>query len=685
VRRCDVLLRERSSLFALKWALLALVLLSLLFWSRAASAFPQACSGPEPPLVTSLDLRQPHALPEPAAGQPLRDPAFGRCVTRVTDRSADIESGDSSRGIKNEYSRVQAWNADESLLLLRGLAGTWYVWDAATLRKVRRLPDAVVAEPRWDASDPHVLWTVDGTRLLRVDVTTGAVTTKHDFATDFPGRTLTFVWTRWEGSPSADGRTWGLMAEDEGWEAIAFLVYDAFEDRVVATRDVSALLSARAADSVTISPSGRFFLAQCEPCGEGTMGTDAAPCGLMAWDRNLANGRGLVRVIGHGDVAYDGTGREVFVYQDVETDEIAYVDLETGARTALLAIDFSMTPIGLHFSGRSFRLPGWAVVSTYDETRTSEAWMDDSVFLVELKAGGGVVRLAHTRSLVDPSLEQDYWAEPHATANRDLSKVLFTSNWGRSGTEEVETFVVTLPAGWSGESACPPNHVKAVPAAAHAPGAFGSLWRTDVAVVNASGVEACVAASFVPAGGGAKRTWSGRLPPGERLYSDVLVSLFGVDAASVASGALRFASDRALVVSSRTWNATSKGTYGAHLAGVSDGRAVTPERPGVLPQLKRGAAVRTNVGLTNLGTASATAAVRLVAANGTGLGSEKLVTLPPGGLVQLDDVFTACGAGDAAIAWARIEVRTAGAKVFAYASVIDNATSDPTIVPVIVP
>jgi hypothetical protein len=53
--------------------------------------------------------------------------------------------------------------------------------------------------------------------------------------------------------------------------------------------------------------------------------------------------------------------------------------------------------------------------------------------------------------------------------------------------------------------------------------------------------------------------------------------------------------------------------------------------------------------------------------------------------VQVDDVFASCGAGDAAIAWARVEVRTPGGRLFAYASVIDNATGDPTIVPLTVP
>lgn len=233
--------------------------------------------------------------------------------------------------------------------------------------------------------------------------------------------------------------------------------------------------------------------------------------------------------------------------------------------------------------------------------------------------------------------------------------------------------------------AAPLPYLRVVPAAAHAPGAYGSLWRTDVAVVNATGGEASLEADFVPAGGGPGRTWSGRMPAGTRLHADVLVSLFGIETGASASGAIRFASDRPLVVSSRTWNATARGTYGAHLAGVAGGRAATPGRPGILPQLKRGASSRTNVGLTNLGETEAAATIRLFAANGTGLGSAKAVTVPAGALVQVDDVFTSCGAGDAAIAWARVEVATPGGRVFAYASVIDNATSDPTIVPVLVP
>ena len=61
------------------------------------------------------------------------------------------------------------------------------------------------------------------------------------------------------------------------------------------------------------------------------------------------------------------------------------------------------------------------------------------------------------------------------------------------------------------------------------------------------------------------------------------------------------------------------------------------------------------------------------------------VTVPPGGLVQVVDPFGVAGAGDRDLAFATVEVLTPGGLAWAYASVIDNRTGDPTIVPLEVP
>jgi hypothetical protein len=206
----------------------------------------------------------------------------------------------------------------------------------------------------------------------------------------------------------------------------------------------------REVDSVTISPSGNYFLAYNDLfCEHGALGSDASPCGLMVYDRNLQNGRGLLRLVGHSDPAFDANGREVLIYQDIDTDYLSMLDLESGAITPLWQIDFSRSPIGFHFSGKAYGAPGWALISTYSGGHPQDyTWMDDQVFAVELKANGRVVRLAHTHSLVDEDQEHDYWAEPQASVNQDFTRILFTSNWGRSGTDEVDMYMLILPPDW---------------------------------------------------------------------------------------------------------------------------------------------------------------------------------------------------------------------------------------------
>ncbi len=402
------------------------------------------CPSAERPQVTHFDVLQPPSMSEPEPGVPYIDPVFGTCVVRVTDRDADISPDDPSRGLKNEYSRVQSFNADGSLLLARAIEGTWYLYDTATLTPLGQLP--IEVEPRWDSEDPDLLTYTDGTSLLRYDTRTGERTMLHDFADDLPDLSLAAVWTRYEGSPSIDRRTWGLMAQDQDWDVVAFLVYDSELDQVIAAR---RLPSGAEVDSATISPLGNYFLGFFDNACESTnAGDEQDPCGLMVYDRDLEQGRSLVRIIGHSDLALDTSGREVLVYQEIDNDTISMVDLASGEVTELWPIDFSHRAIGLHFSGQAFETPGWILVSTHTDEDRNYTWMDNQVFAMEMKAGGRVVRLAHTHSVVDEGRRNYYWAEPHASVNQDFTRVLFTTNWGRVGTAEVEMFMIELPTGW---------------------------------------------------------------------------------------------------------------------------------------------------------------------------------------------------------------------------------------------
>ena len=406
------------------------------------------------PWVTDLDVYPVPNLARPASRQWFVDPTFGRCLVRVTDSPYDLVAGDRSKGMVNEYSRVQAFNADGSRLLARSTDGGWYLYDADTLLPLGELP--LGSEPRWDADEPARIYYLEELRLMSYDIMSGDQGVVHDFAGEFGDQELAAVWTRYEGRPSRDSRFWGLMAEDEEWQPVAFAVYDRQADKVTSLdmRGVPGVEDG--VDHVTISPLGTYFLASFDrACEEGQLGSEAHPCGLMVYDRDLTNGRGLLRIIGHYDTALDAKGREVLAYQDIDTDQIAMLDLESGVVTPLWEIDFSYTGIGFHFSGLAYDRPGWVVVSSHDDDPESHTWMDDQVFVVELEAGGRVVRLAHTHSVVDDEEELDYWAEPHASTNPDLTRIVFGSDWGRSGTGVVEMYMIELPSDWTDRLAVP--------------------------------------------------------------------------------------------------------------------------------------------------------------------------------------------------------------------------------------
>ena len=83
-----------------------------------ALSFPP-CHDPPLSYITDLQVRQTPVLSEPEPRVPFRDPVFGTCLVRLTDRANDLSPDDPSAGLKNEYSRVQSFNADGSRLLLR--------------------------------------------------------------------------------------------------------------------------------------------------------------------------------------------------------------------------------------------------------------------------------------------------------------------------------------------------------------------------------------------------------------------------------------------------------------------------------------------------------------------------------------------------------------------------------------
>jgi PKD repeat protein len=223
-----------------------------------------------------------------------------------------------------------------------------------------------------------------------------------------------------------------------------------------------------------------------------------------------------------------------------------------------------------------------------------------------------------------------------------------------------------------------------VPSVAHLPGAGGTQWRTDVAVVGNPSATAHLTLTYT-SDSQTLGTGVDLAPNATVEWRDILVSRFGMGSGVSSSGVLNVSSDVPVVIVSRTYNQTATGTFGQYYPACTVGDGLGYGQTGTLAQLKKNGSFRTNVGILNLGTSSCSVTVKLFRSDGVQVGGSKTMTAAGGRWVQQYDIFANVGAGSNDIAYATVAVQTPGGKVWAYASVVDIATGDPTTIPVLVP
>ncbi len=219
-----------------------------------------------------------------------------------------------------------------------------------------------------------------------------------------------------------------------------------------------------------------------------------------------------------------------------------------------------------------------------------------------------------------------------------------------------------------------------VPTVAHAIGFEDSRWRSDVAVVSLAAEPVAVVLTFMGRGAPVARAFV--LAPGATVqYRDVLVSLLGFADSDSVSGSLHIATDGPVAVASRTYNQSDAGTYGQFLPAVAIGGPLSPGEVAVLPQLRGDAGFYTNIGYVNTGEDGITLAVTLRDAAGNPLGNPLYSVLEAGAWRQSNDVFD--GLGSVSVAYAEVRIVAGSGSAWAYASVVDRLTRDPTTIPMV--
>jgi plastocyanin len=220
------------------------------------------------------------------------------------------------------------------------------------------------------------------------------------------------------------------------------------------------------------------------------------------------------------------------------------------------------------------------------------------------------------------------------------------------------------------------TNVVFLPIAGSVRGGNNAFFRTFVRVFNPSASASVeVGAAFLPAGqsNAAAPEVKFTLAPREvKIFEDVVGVLLG----GSGLGAIRFHAGAPFEVTARIFTDSNcptpaGGTYGQFLRGADASEALTR---GVLLNLEISPAFRTNVGFANRGTSDVTVTATLMGPNGAVAGPVSIPLLPRGAVppTALQTIF-----GNAGLSEKNLYLVFESAQpVFAYASAIDNVTTD---------
>ncbi len=390
-----------------------------------------------------------------------RDPTFHTLVKRLPLPAGE----DTGWGVVPVYSPLQAWNADGSLLFLQAGNGFLHLYDGNSYRYVRKLGrdvfcyDGSDPNPHWDNIDADTIWYTCDTALKVYSVRRDQSRTVHEFAENSPfdGIALAHkkIKMRDYCNYSDDNRRGAFTILDGQGIVYGIFTYDIPSNTVLGVRNVAA----QSGDMPILrSPQVKVPLANCiSPSGkyvyvQWALRPDQSPehWGTEFFDVDYRNMRRAADAPydTHSDSGWLADGSEVFVNQAHQSQHADYNTIfatrfrDMSVVKAVLPESFHGN--GWHVSMRARDAKGWLLMSTYHESGatgdTHLHTLADEIFAVKLDGSGEVRRIAHHHSV-----RREYWDEPHAAPNRDLTKIIFGSNWaGTAARNTKDTYVVEL-------------------------------------------------------------------------------------------------------------------------------------------------------------------------------------------------------------------------------------------------
>lgn len=371
----------------------------------AASAF--GC----PPILRRQTFASSGALEPLDYLVPAIDAKFGNRIVKVTNPNHEIPGLGLTWGAVaiHHYSIDQAWNCDQTLLVLARGARPRVFLDGRTYRPLMALTNP--GDVRWHPRRADDMIFVAKSAVGLWNVRKDSITLRKSFS-DYHDASF----GDHKGNPSDDGAMIAVTATRSDGKRVVF-GYNLETGQKHPDIDVS---SEHRVGHTTISPTGSHIIVYSRPTAD-----------RGSRRRRVFTVRGELLQTwmererpGHGDFAIDHNGEEVFIGRSKSMPEqwqIIARRLVDGKVSVLSRPCFAS-----HVSKRNLRDPDW-VFATFNprEPRSGFAPYSNEIAAISMDGRQSVRRLAQTHSVPN-----GYLTEPHGCPSPDGTRAIFASNWG---------------------------------------------------------------------------------------------------------------------------------------------------------------------------------------------------------------------------------------------------------------
>lgn len=392
-------------------------------------------------------------IPKPPVGARYLDPSLGATVVRVSDSAIGEVH-------KPAYSTMQAWNADESLMLLyqSGSNGSGHqLRDGHSYELIRQLDfyPADIEEVFWSHVNPDELFYVSAAKhdfghFKRLNPHTNDSETIADFSA-WCGTSLPVAGSDVH-MQSNDDDLFGFRCEqvDRGHIMFSYRISDQSVSIQNIDEDGLSLIAP------VPTPGGRHFWYRGETL-DITLAMSALTLDLYSYSEHssvgsTAGGQGALYQVAFNPSPHGCDGDDF--------DGVGHLvehNLETGACRNIISQQqgYPYPTSSTHISALANKRPGWVALSsigTLEQTKyftNGEAApaLFSEIYLSNTRSNKVVTcRLAHHRSSGKNAVNggyKPYFGEPHATISPSATRILFGSDWYDSGA--VDAYVVELP------------------------------------------------------------------------------------------------------------------------------------------------------------------------------------------------------------------------------------------------